>query len=589
MRRTLLVVLALGLPLLWMRAFVPSYTNDGAVVRWDLSGTNTLVHTNVVNRTTSAIRFFLASDAYSATNTAAELNAVRASFGQWQAITGTWLKFEDAGLVNPPVDVSTADNTNVVYWTKSTTIVNGGRDNISGALGVAFTSFYSDGVLSEADIVFNGVEFAWFTDFSDTNNAGRFVELVALHEIGHFLGLQHSPLGGAVMLARSAALPANASGLSDDELGAARWLYTSTPPLTNWAVLKGLVTKAGEGGVFGATITVEDAAGNAIAGTVTSTNGGTQGTYEIRSLPPGTFKVRVSPVDPFTALALVSGADVSFDFLGADANFLASTNFQVVLTAGLTNTLDVVVTNATPPFRISRVRPPTANPLSYSLVNSPTSIRVGQSNMTVGVYSPDFTTNMTLSITGNGLSIGVTAFETNLFTINGSAMHLLSVPLSVSSNATPGMRTFVVQRGTNIAYANGFIEVAPAVPDFNFDGLDDVFQRRHFPLFTATNAAPAADPDGDTFNNLAEYTSGTDPTNADSLLRIETVRQDAAGCTITWQSGAGRRYQLTSKPLVATGSFTNVGGPITATTNLTSVLDPSGTNGIAFYRVLALP
>ena len=38
------------------------------------------VDTNVVNPNTKAIRYFLASDAYSTTNTAAELNALRASF-----------------------------------------------------------------------------------------------------------------------------------------------------------------------------------------------------------------------------------------------------------------------------------------------------------------------------------------------------------------------------------------------------------------------------------------------------------------------------------------------------------------------------
>ena len=588
MKRVLLLLVACAVPLLWLRAFVPSYTNDGGIVRWDLSGTNTLVHTNVVNRSTRAIRYFMASDAYSATNRAAELNAVRASFAQWQAISGTWLKFEDAGLVNPPVDINTSDNTNVVYWTKSSTLVNGGRDNISGALGVAFTSFYSEGVLSESDIVFNGVEFAWFTDFSDTNNSGRFVELVALHEIGHFLGLQHSPLGGAVMLARSASSPANSSGLSEDEIAAARWLYSSTPAITNWAVLKGRVTKSGSG-VFGAAITVEDAAGNAVGSAITSTNGGTQGTYEIPVLAPGTYNVRVSPLDPNTGIALISGFDVSFDFGLADVNFLASTNLQVTLTAGQTNTLDVAVTNSSPPFRISRVRPPTSNPLSYGLVNAPISLKVGQSNFTVGVYSPDLATNMTLSITGDGLSVGSTVFEADVFNVGGASMHLLSVPISVSSNATPGMRTFVVQRGTNMAYANGFIEVGPAVPDFNFDGLDDRFQRRYFPLFTATIAAPAADPDGDGFNNLAEYIAGTVPTNAASLLRVESVRQDATGCTLTWQSGAGSRYQVLSKPLVASGSFTNVGAPVTATTNLTSFLDASGTNGVKFYRVQALP
>ncbi|MBI3876950.1 MAG: matrixin family metalloprotease [Verrucomicrobia bacterium] len=552
-------------PLLLTRAFVPGYTSSGALTRWDLSGTNTSVHTNVVNRSTRAIRFFLASDGYSTTNTAAELNALRASFGQWQSVPGTGLKFEDAGLVAPGVDVNTSDNTNVLYWVKSSTTVNGGRDNISGALGVTFTSIFSDGSFAEADIVFNGVQFQWFTDFSDTNNMNYFIEGVALHEMGHFLGLDHSPLGGAIMLARGSTGVKSLDGLSPDETAFARWLYPPTPAATNWAMLKGTVTKAGSP-VFGASVIVENTSGNVIGSAVTSANAGPQGSYQIPLPAPGTY------------------IDISGDYGSADANFLATTNTSVTLSAGTTNTLDFAVANVTPSFRVSRIRTPTSDPFSYGLVNSPAALRAGQSNFTVGVYSPDFTSGMTLMIPGDGLTVGATTFESQVFT----GFNLLSVPISVSSNATPGMRSFVVQTGTNIAYENGFLKILPAMPDFNFDGLDDAFQRKYFPVFTATNAAPGADQDGDGFTNQAEYIAGTVPTNAASLLRIESVRQDAGGCTITWQSGAGHRYQVFSKPLVA-GTFTTVGSPVTASGSVTTFTDTSATSGIKFYRVQALP
>ncbi len=571
-------------PLLLTRAFVPGFTSGGSLTHWDLSGTNTFVHTNVVNRSTRAIRFFLASDGYSTTNTAAELNALRASFGQWQSVPGTWLKFEDAGLVAPGADVNTSDNTNVFYWAKSSTTVNGGHDNISGALGVTFTSIFSDGSFAEADIVFNGVEFQWFTDFSDTNNGNYFIETVALHEMGHFLGLDHSPVGGAIMLARGSTGVGKFAGLTPDETAFARWLYPPTPAATNWAMLKGTVTKAGSA-VFGASIIVEDSNGNVIGSAVTSANAGPQGTYQIPLPAPGTYSVRACPLDPNSGNALITGLDIANpDYAAADANFLATTNTSVTLNAGTTNTLDFAVANVTPAFRVSRIRTPTSDSLSYGLVNSPVALRVGQSNFIVGVYSPDFTSGMTLTIPGDGLTVGATTFESQVFT----GFNLLSVPISVSSNATPGMRSFVVQSGTNIAYANGFLKILPAVPDVNFDGLDDTFQRKYFPVFTATNAAPGADPDGDGFTNQAEYIAGTVPTNAASLLRIESVTQNAGGCTITWQSGAGHRYQVFSKPLVA-GTFTAVGSPVTANGSITTFTDTSATSGIKFYRVQALP
>ena len=132
------IACALGISASW--AFVQE-RYLGNPLRWQLINLNLSVHTNVVNRNTRAIRYFLASDAWSATNTAAELNALRASFAQWQSVSGTVLKFEEAGLLAPPVDVNRNDNTNILFWVKSITVVNGGLDDISGRLGVTFTSF----------------------------------------------------------------------------------------------------------------------------------------------------------------------------------------------------------------------------------------------------------------------------------------------------------------------------------------------------------------------------------------------------------------------------------------------------------------
>src|ERR1051326_8088696 len=135
----LLLVLVLVLVLFpaVARAFVDPVSAVGEPLRWHLNPPDPPdppnpggVSTNVVDPVTRAVRYFLAADGYSATNTAAELNAVRASFAQWQAISGTVLKFEDAGLVPAGVDVNTGDNRNVLFWAKSSTLVNGGMDDI---------------------------------------------------------------------------------------------------------------------------------------------------------------------------------------------------------------------------------------------------------------------------------------------------------------------------------------------------------------------------------------------------------------------------------------------------------------------------
>src|SRR5258706_10500213 len=88
------------------RAYDLNYDASSNIQHWDFTGSNGSIGTNVFNRNTHAIRYFIASDGYSATNTAAELNAIRASFGQWQSVPNTIIKFEDAGLHAPGYDVN---------------------------------------------------------------------------------------------------------------------------------------------------------------------------------------------------------------------------------------------------------------------------------------------------------------------------------------------------------------------------------------------------------------------------------------------------------------------------------------------------
>ena len=166
----------------------------------------------------------------------------------------------------------------------------------------------------------------------------------------------------------------------------------------------------------------------------------------------------------------------------------------------------------------------------------------------------------------------------------------IAATIGIASSATSGLRSFFIQQnGTNLAYANGFLEISPLVRDANFDGLDDSFQRRHFSLFTAAEAGPGADPDGDGLTNQAEFIAETNPTDAASLLKIQSVSQNGSGSTITWQSVAGKKYQVFSRADLSGATWQNVGGLVTATGATQSFLDATATSGLRFYRVQVLP
>lgn len=565
--------------------FVAYFNDAGAPLRWNLANPPDWVHTNIVNRQTKAVRFSIASDAYSPANRVAEINAVRACFGQWQAISGTILKFEEGGFAGPGADIDLTDHTNVVFWAKNGTFVNGGRDDIRGLRGLTVVAFSADNTLLEADIVLNGAQFQWLTDFNDTVSDQPFVEASALHEIGHFIGLDHSPVGGATValggLGQSAEL-----GLSSDEVAAARFLYPRASTLVEFGNLEGRVSMNGNP-VFGAIVTAETEDGNVIAGTVSSPNG----FYQISMLPPGDYGIRATPMDPAgndNFSSLIRGVDISFDHEFAETGFLPTTNRIARIDVGAPKQLDFAVMAGEPAFRISAISHPSDLIDIVTANRWAATIRRGQSNLFVGVISKTLPTNgASFSVSGDGLVLGDPIFQPNRL-LDG--FHAILIPISVSQAATPGLRSLIVARGSDLAIANGYLEVLPNFPDFNFDGLDDRFQRRFFPVFTDRVAAPEADPDGDGFDNAHEFRTGTDPQNPLSLkFRIESVLLTNEGTRIQWQSGAGGRYQVYTRRSFAGSSWERVGDPVVARNTMTEFIDRSAKTEIQFYRVEAVP
>jgi hypothetical protein len=567
------------------RGFVTYVNSGGQVLKWNLVTPRNDVPANVVNRNTKAIRYFIASDAFSAVNRTAELNAVRAAFGQWQSVPGTILKFEEGGLLaGPGIDINTADSTNVIFWAKNSTLVNGGMDDISGLQAHTVVAFANDNTILESDIVLNGVQSAWFTDLSQVNRRDSFVESMVLHEIGHFIGLDHSPVGAATVTANLVGIGADL-GLSSDEVAAARALYPQSSIPSTLGNLRGTVLM-NAGPVYGAMITAEDINGNIATGTISRRNG----TYELPALPPGSYFVRASPLDPITAAdgaSLMRGPDIVFaDYDDAVTSFLPTTNKTVRVVAGGTASLDFNVTAGNPPFRVTAISHPSDSSDLDTHLRGAASIVPG-STVFVGVsLNVPITGNAILTVTGDGVSAGPTFLEPGRF----GDQPLLSILLKVANNATPGLRSFVVQQGPNLAYANGYLEVLPPFQDFNFDGFDDAFQRRFFSVFTAGEAAPAADPDGDGYDNRSEYLAGSDPTNRLSFnFRIESVRVAADGSTVTWQSVPGKRYQLFNRRDFSNSAWQAIGLPVAARGTTTQFIDSSARDATRFYRIQALP
>ena len=109
---------------------------------------------------------------------------------------------------------------------------------------------------------------------------------------------------------------------------------------------------------------------------------------------------------------------------------------------------------------------------------------------------------------------------------------------------------------------------------------------------TLTWPLPTADTDGDGMNTLEEFLSGTVPTDASSVLRVQIGRalqapnfgQSPEGMYVSWNTQPGFTYQVQ----VTTDfvSWSNVGEPRFAAGNSDSIF--VGGNAAGYYRVLLL-
>ena len=88
-------------------------------------------------------------------------------------------------------------------------------------------------------------------------------------------------------------------------------------------------------------------------------------------------------------------------------------------------------------------------------------------------------------------------------------------------------------------------------------------------------------------NNLQEWKAGTNPTNAASVLKLNSPTNSIAGLTVTWQSVSCVTYYLQSSTnLAAQPPFSFSVSNLTGQAGSTSYTDASATNGTAyFYRV----
>jgi hypothetical protein len=301
--------------------------------------------TRVDNRTVTLrweefpVRYFV-TNAPGGGVTAAQLSdTVARAFASWGSVETADISVEFAGFTNArPND---DDGLTVIGFEN--------RPDQDRTLGA--TSFLVDtltGEIVEAEIFLNS-SFDW--SVAPTGESGRFdVESIALHEIGHLLGLGHSALGETelraggrrVLAAEAVMFPVAFSAgtiegrtLRADDIAGLSDSYPNNTFRREKGSVSGRVTKSGRG-VLGAHVTAYNPrTGRLVAGFTLNDDG----RFVIGGLDPGPHVLRVEPLDD-------GDIESFFDLtLNIDTNFRVKFHDRVVIVprGGGTNDVEIRV------------------------------------------------------------------------------------------------------------------------------------------------------------------------------------------------------------------------------------------------------
>jgi hypothetical protein len=243
------------------------------------------------------VRYFVSNRSGGGVTAAQLEQAVVRAFGTWDAVPSAELSTQFVGVTTAAPALH--DGMNTIGF-----VDRADQDRVLGS-----TNFLVDtvtGDLVESDIFLNST-FSW--SVAGAGEAGRFdVESIALHEVGHLLGLGHSALGETevrpggrrVLAAEAAMFPiAFSSGsiegrtLREDDIAGISDIYPGEIYREERGSISGRVTKAGQAVIGAHVIAFNTHTGKLVGGFALNSNGG----YVIGGLQQGTYAIRVEPLD----------------------------------------------------------------------------------------------------------------------------------------------------------------------------------------------------------------------------------------------------------------------------------------------------
>lgn len=173
--------------------------------------------------------------------TSADNDEVKRAVKAWQDVDCSKLTFGTPSVLAANQQNATGDGINKVYWFEGRTdcrnqagqplnpLPAGCWEYGTATLGVT-TPKYSGGQIFDADIEFNGQDYNWSTGQGSYCSNCTDTFSIALHEFGHFFGLDHSSTNNAIMFASYPGSPKQT--LHSDDVAGICAIYPKPQPNT---------------------------------------------------------------------------------------------------------------------------------------------------------------------------------------------------------------------------------------------------------------------------------------------------------------------------------------------------------------------
>jgi hypothetical protein len=346
---------------------------------------------------------------------------IERAFALWADVPDTNLTFADDGVMdNAPAGHDGHNTVSVI------------DDLFKNQNYLAVTTNWCDayGHMTEADIRIDAKEIAHYN-----------AQLVIAHEIGHFLGLDHSAVLSSIMYPYVGNGPV--SPLDSDEKVAIATIYPKNDPTLSAATLMGKVT-GDDGGIFAAHVVAVDSFGSTVASGLTNESGD----FVLRGVPAGSYRLYAEPLDGPVDLSNLSGFYRMAKLKDFPTQFLPG-SLQVENGKVYGNL--VINTNGTARLNPIWIGLCGANGVDMTLSANAVDVRAGQT--------------VTLAVAGDGFISGLTKFSvlspsfhrTSDFKYSGN---YVQATFAIDANAPAGSAVIVVSNSaTEEATLTGALRV----------------------------------------------------------------------------------------------------------------------------------